>query len=114
MFEPPWDKCAIVTKIKNTKSAKSKNFLYLPMRESPVVHMSTTLLAWAELTHWHSCDSIKISFAHRKNVITSHNMLQFNILSYLAFGHSQFISEKGEVIFVSSCCIILTSSVLLV
>ena len=45
MFEPPWDKCAIVTKIKNTKSAKSKNFLYLPMRESPEVHMSTTLLA---------------------------------------------------------------------
>ena len=45
LFEPLWDKCAIVTKIKNTKSAKSKNFLYLPMRESPVVHMSTTLLA---------------------------------------------------------------------
>ena len=33
-------------------------------------------------------------------------MFQFNILSHIAFGHSQFISEKGEVIFVSSCCII--------
>ena len=72
--------------------------------------MSTALLAWAELTHLHSCDSIKISFAHRKNIITSHNMFQFNILSHIAFGHSQFISEKGEVIFVSLCCIILTST----
>ena len=46
VFEPLWEgKCATVTKIKNTKSARSRNFLYLPMTESPVVHMSTTLLA---------------------------------------------------------------------
>ena len=45
VFEPLRGKCAMVTKIKNTKSARSRNFLYLPMTESPEVHMSTTLLS---------------------------------------------------------------------